>query len=32
MKEIVFKNRKNGMMVLLLTVLLYLAALGGCIW
>ena len=32
MKEIVFKNRKNGMTVLLLTVLLYLAALGGCIW
>ena len=32
MKEIVFKNRKNGMMVLLLTVLLYPAALGGCIW
>ncbi len=32
MKEIVLKNRKNGMMVLLLTVLLYLAALGGCIW
>ena len=32
MKEIVFKNRQNGMMVLLLTVLLYLAALGGCIW
>ena len=32
MKEIVFKNRKNGMMVLLMTVLLYLAALGGCIW
>ena len=32
MNEIVFKNRKNGMMVLLLTVLLYLAALGGCIW
>ena len=32
MKEIVFKNRKNGMMVLLLTVLLYLAALGGFIW
>ena len=32
MKELVFKNRKNGMMVLLLTVLLYLAALGGCIW
>ena len=32
MKEILFKNRKNGMMVLLLTVLLYLAALGGCIW
>ncbi len=28
MKEIVFKNRKNGMMVLLLTVLLYLAASG----
>lgn len=32
MKEIVLKNRKNGMVVLLLTVLLYLAALGGCIW
>ena len=31
MKEIVLNNRKNGMLVLILTSLLYLAAIGGCV-
>ena len=31
MKEVVLNNRKNGMLVLILTSLLYLAAIGGCV-
>lgn len=32
MKEIVLTNKKNGMAAMLLTMLLYLAAIAGCIW
>ena len=31
MKEIVLTNKKNGMAVLLLTLLLYMAAIAGCV-
>ena len=31
MKEIVLKNRKNGMLVMLLTILIYILAIFGCI-
>lgn len=32
MKEEVLQNRKNGMLVLIVTTLLYLAAIGGCVF
>ena len=32
MKEIILKNKKKGLLALLLTIILYLAAIGGCIY
>lgn len=32
MKEIVLNNKKNGMLMLILTILLYLAAIAGCVF